>query len=159
MALDPSSPSVAGPGGTVRCGSASTVGSIQVEQAQAGHLQAVEQHGGHPLHEGVSQSGVGLGLLTEAGSVDGDRPYVIGGTGIEVPPVGGNEPAPSDSSTGSHRLDYDRSSPRRVNLDGDMTTSNQVQRVSGVALREEQDTRIDGDVLGAARHTGYGIPG
>ena len=76
---------------------------VEVEQPDPGRLQALEEDGGHPLHEGVAQGRVGLRLGPQAGPVDGDGPDRLDGPGVEVPPVGRDEPAPADDGARARR--------------------------------------------------------
>ncbi len=112
---------------------------------------------GHPLHQLVAERGIGLGLAPQTGPVDGDGPDRVDGAGVEVPAVGGHEPAPAHGGTGPQCLDDDRSRSRRVHLDGDPAAAQQVERVGRVALGQEQVTGIEGHVLGASGHAGDGV--
>ena len=80
--------------------SASTAGPVQVEQPHAGHLQALEEHRGHPLHERVARAR-GRPPPCPAGTPRRRRrPHRVDGPGVEVPAVGGDQPAPSDGGPG-----------------------------------------------------------
>ena len=142
---------------TAVCPSASTVGPVEVEEPDPGRLQALEEHGGHPAHELVAEGVVGVGLGPQAGRVDGDGTHRADGPGVELPPVGRDEPAPADRSARADGLDDDRAPVRSVDLDGHSAPAHQVEGVGGIALGEQELAGGEGHVAGAAGHLGHGV--
>src|SRR5262245_26660706 len=66
-------------------GSANVAKTVDVEEAQAGRLQPVDQNLREPPHELVPEGGVGIALRAQAGAVERRRPHRRGGARVEVP--------------------------------------------------------------------------
>ena len=142
-------------GGSSGPDSASTVGTVEVEEADTGRLQALEEHGGHPFHQLRSRKR-GRRRPCPAGRPrrrprlpPRRRPGRRTATG-----KGGRASSSPTAAPGPDRLDDDRPPPGRVDLDGDPSPADKVEGVGRIALGQQQLAGAEGHVPGAARHLG-----
>lgn len=123
--------------------------AVDVEEPETAGVEAVEHHGGEPLHDLVAERGVRVCLAAKAGGIDGDRSDRLHSPSVQMPAVGREEPRPSDHVPRTQGLNDYRTPTGGVYFEVHRPSTYQVQRVGRFALAQQETARREDDVLRA----------
>src|SRR5512143_3540537 len=128
---------------------ATSVVAIEIQELNAGRLEAGDHHAGEPLQQLVAETRVLLALRAEAGPVERQGPDGVQRPRVEARPVGREEPRPAEHLAALDRLDRDRTSVGHEDLDRDPALAHDEEVVGGRALAEHELARLEDHVRDA----------
>ena len=136
-------------GASVRV-SAWTGSAIDIQEAESGGVQPVAEDPGDALREIETELGIVLTLAAEADGVEDHRVHIVECVSVEMPPVGREQPGPSEDVAGVERVEGLHASPRRRDSESNPAAPQRPERVGVSALSDDRGARGDDDVSTAS---------
>jgi len=129
---------------------ASTRAAIDVEDLQAGSLQALDQHRYEPFHHLIPKIVILLALAAQTAGVHGDCTGQFERPGVVGPAVRRHQPGHADDLADTNSLKSDRAAPRRRHGKSNASMADEIEPVRGFAFAKEILAFFKAHILGAA---------